>query len=385
MFRRIRLRKDPPNGTIVWPPVVLCAVLTMFLLIAPATVGASTSARNAESGPHNVKLTWMGIANWLFEAGDTRVLMDTYFTRIPQQQFFGGTIGLAHTRDPQVTDEAINTEVIDALSGDRRIDHILTGHSHFDHSFDTAFVANLTGAQVIGSQSTCYQAIAWDVPESQCTIVDGGEVIELARGFTVRVIRINHSGTDANPDLHTPRELDSVPTPDTATGGLHAGTLDAFPNGGGGRGYLFTLDNPGGPVSWLFTDTGSTSDWHEPVVVDGVNYGAPHDNLVAAMADAGLDSIDLWIGGGGQPLAELVVPVIRPDAYTPNHMGNFYEPFKDGLSEDRKFSDQGLADFLESEGVELVIPQQYMDKWRLNDTNIKELPNRSVKQKLSLE
>jgi hypothetical protein len=121
------------------------------------------------------------------------------------------------------------------------------------------------------------------------------------------------------------------------------------------------------------------------VVVDGVDYGAPHDNLVAAMADAGLDSVDLWSGLGGRALAELVVPVARPDAYIPNHMGNFFEPFKEGLSEDRQFSDQALADFLAAEGVELVIPEQYMDKWRLNSTDIRELPNRNVKRKLGLD
>ncbi|MGH3519068.1 MAG: MBL fold metallo-hydrolase [Haloechinothrix sp.] len=363
---------------------MITTFFALLLLLAPAALGAPGSGRSADSGPRNVRLTWMGIANWLIEVGGTRVVMDNYFTRIPQDQFFGGTVGLAHTRDPQVTDEAINTEVIDAL-GNRDIDYILTGHSHFDHSFDTPFWGNVTGAHIIGSRSTCYQAIAWDVPESQCTIVVGGEVIELARGFTVRVVRINHSGTDASPDLHEPLELDSVPTPDPATGGLFAGTLDSFPNGGGGRGFLFTVETPSGSVSWLMTDTGSPSDWDEPVVVDGVDYGAPHDNLVAAMADAGIDSVDLWIGLGGQPLAELVVPVANPDAYIPNHMGNFYVPFKEGLSEDRQFSNPGLAAFLDAEGVELVIPEQYMDKWQLNSTRITELPNHGVKRKLGLE
>ena len=36
-----------------------------------------------------------------------------------------------------------------------------------------------------------------------------------------------------------------------------------------------------------------------PIVLDGTDYGAPSENLKAAMKDAGLDSVDLGIGTGG--------------------------------------------------------------------------------------
>jgi hypothetical protein len=34
---------------------------------------------------------------------------------------------------------------------------LLTGHSHFDHSFDTAAWSRLTGAPIVGSKTTCLQ------------------------------------------------------------------------------------------------------------------------------------------------------------------------------------------------------------------------------------
>ena len=48
-----------------------------------------------------------------------------------------------------------------------------------------------------------------------------------------------------------------------------------------------------------------------------MNYGAPIENLRAAMKDAGLESVDLWIGTGGAAIAALLLPVLRPKAYLP--------------------------------------------------------------------
>ena len=51
-----------------------------------------------------------------------------------------------------------------------------------------------------------------------------------------------------------------------------------FRNGGGNRAFLFTVDGPGG-FSWFFQNSGSAVDLHVPIVIDGVDYGAPLENL----------------------------------------------------------------------------------------------------------
>ena len=118
---------------------------------------------------------------------------------------------------------------------------LLTGHSHWDHSFDTATWSKLTGARIIGSKTTCLQSQAEGVPAERCRAVFGRETIPLAEGVTMRVVRWNHSGDPAvNPEQHNPVELAAVPVPDPATGGLRAGVAEDFPNGGGNRGFLFT-------------------------------------------------------------------------------------------------------------------------------------------------
>ena len=61
---------------------------------------------------------------------------------------------------PFTPDVAAVTRVMDALGRPTRVNLLLTGHSHWDHSFDTATWSKLTGARIIGSKTTCLQAQA---------------------------------------------------------------------------------------------------------------------------------------------------------------------------------------------------------------------------------
>jgi hypothetical protein len=271
--------------------------------------------------------------------------------------------------------------VLDALGGASKIDVLLTGHSHFDHSFDTATWSRLTDARIIGSQTTCYQAMAEDIPIERCTPVLGREKIALAEGTTMWVVRWNHSGDPAiNAEQHNPVELKTVPIQDPATGGLHTGVAEDFPNGGGSRAFLFTVDGPQGHIAWFYQDSASAVDLNMPIVEGGVNYGAPLDNLKTAMKNAGLQSVDLWIGTGGAAVAQLVVPVLKPKAYMPVHWDGLWEPFFAGMP--KPYSDSPLEQFLTKEGVKLIKPGQYMDKWRLAPDGIRALDNTAVKRSL---
>ena len=322
------------------------------------------------------------MANVFFELGPLGIVADGYFTRIPQSAFSGGGGGLAHTAQTFKPDVAAVSRVMQALGGQKRVNLLLTGHSHFDHSFDTATWSKLTGARIVGSKTTCFQARAEKVPARRCRAVNGREVFTLATGVTMRVVRWNHSGDSTrNPEQHDPVELTAVPRPDKS-GGLHAGVADAFPNGGGGRGFLFTVEAPGGRFSWFYQNSASPSDLDTPIVVDGIDYGAPLDNLRRAMSEAGLSSVDLWLGTGGAPIAELVLPVLKSKAYLPIHWDGLYAPFGAGMP--HAYSDAALESLLTREHVTLLRPGQYMDKWRLDASGVRAVPNSTVKQRLGL-
>jgi L-ascorbate metabolism protein UlaG (beta-lactamase superfamily) len=269
--------------------------------------------------------------------------------------------------------------VINAVGS--KVDYILTGHSHFDHSWDTGVWAKATGAQVIGSKSSCLELQAQDIPASQCTMVKGGEKFDLGSGLTVRAIRINHSGDPSTqPDLHDPLELSSVPVPDPTSGGLRPGILDDFPNGGGGLGFLITFGDPNNPLSFFYADTGSEFTFDKPVMVDGENLGSPAANIASAMRDAGLQSVDASVEGGSAQLAKLITPIVKERAFIPNHWDGLYAPFFEGMP--NEFSNPELEAYLANEGVALVPPCQYMEKWQIDPTGVSIVSNTQVKQKL---
>jgi hypothetical protein len=123
-------------------------------------------------------------------------------------------------------------------------------------------------------------------------------------------------------------------------------------------------------------------DLHVPIVVAGKNYGAPIENLKAAMKDAGLESVDLWIGTGGAPIAKLVAPVVKPRAYLPVHWDGLWTPFEKGLP--GPYADSQLETFLQESGVNLLRPGQYMDKWRLDRSGVRPVANVEIKRALGL-
>ena len=358
---------------------------TMKSLITAACVllagATSTTRRPTSAAPDHVDLTWMSITNMYFELGTLGVVVDGYISRVPQNIFYGTGGGLGQTRVSVKPDSAAVARVLSALGGPQRVNVLLTGHSHFDHSFDTGVWSMLTGARVIGSLTTCYQVIAQHIPAARCTPVTGGEKIVLADGVTMWVVRWNHSGDPAvNPEQHNPVELTTVPHLDPATGGLRVGVAEGFPNGGGNRAYLFVVDGPKGRFSWFFQNSASAVDLATPIVVDGVDYGAPIDNLNAAMRASGLQSVDLWIGTGGTAVSEMVIPVISPKAFLPVHWDGLWGAFEAGVV--KPYADPATEAALANAGVRLIRPAQYMDKWRLDRDGIRALENSAVKRAL---
>jgi hypothetical protein len=354
--------------------------LNPFRRLGLVLCGALLASTSQAAAPEHVDITWMSIANMHFSMGEAQVVADAYFTRLPQALFHGGVTDLAYTHSAQAPDTDQVRAVFEAIGGKSAVKLLLTGHSHFDHSFDVATLAKLADAPVIGSMSTCLQTRAEQLPANRCTPVAGGERFELAPGIAMYVIRWNHSGSPTkNPEQHSPVELAKVPVPE-ANGGMRAGLTEDFPNGGGSRAYLFALDGPKGRYSFFFHDTAAPAELHVPIVVNGVNYGAPLENLRAAMKQAHLDRVDLWIGTGGRDSAQLIVPIIRPRAHLPVHWDGLWGKFRAGVP--AKYQDEPAEKYLAAEGVTLLVPQQYMDKWRLGRDGVRAVPNIAVQQAL---
>ena len=330
-----------------------------------------------------VEMTWMSIANWYFQVGDKRIMMDGYITRVPGPPFFYAPANFpgdlyAYTKEGYPVDTASVKKVHDGLLGSAKLDYMLVGHSHFDHSWDSPTWSKMTGAQMIGGNSTCLQAQAQGVTAAQCRSVSGGEKIELGNGVTIRVVRFNHSGDQSNPIQHFARELYRPPVPDAK--GFHGGVGEDYPNGGGNRAFLFTVDGPDGQLTFFVNNSASAFDLDKDVIVDGVSYGTPLNNLAAAMKDAGLTHVDAWIGTGGEPVAKLIVPVIHPKVYIPNHWDGLFNPFWPGMP--YPFKDDALSAFLKAQDIPLMPQHQYFDKYVLTKSGVAMDENHAIKTKL---
>jgi len=386
-------------------------------------LSASSSLLRAGE-PLSVRMTWVAVTTWLVEVGNTRFLIDSFFTRPPQPLFVTGSGG-AYTFQPNPSDPETVIDVLDALrigpqaghrgrrmSGGRRLDYILSGHSHYDHSLDIPLVSELTGAHIIGPRSTCLQAEAEGLARRDCTTVNGGEVfsLEQSREVTTKVyvIHSDHSG-DATSILHVPRELKRTPTvvPPTTEGGLHVGVLEDMPNGGGTRVYLITVKESGRrPLSIAIETSGSSTDFEAPIAVrncigvfptpacdveePGSIYPSPASSFRSAMRAAGLRSIDLFIGfATGTPaptdlsLKEQEFAILHPKFFIPTHFNGLNQPITGGL--DVQFQPSaGFLALLDSYGTTLVTPQQFLDAFVLDARTLTPVDNHRAKQRLGL-
>jgi L-ascorbate metabolism protein UlaG (beta-lactamase superfamily) len=107
-------------------------------------------------GGAGLTVRWLGTASHLVETAATSLLIDPFFSR-------PGFLALAGRISP---DEA---EIRRRLPA--RVDAVLCGHSHFDHLLDAPRIARLTGAKLIGSESTLAFGRAEGLPESQLVAV----------------------------------------------------------------------------------------------------------------------------------------------------------------------------------------------------------------------
>lgn len=170
-------------------------------------VGAMLSGYARAQG--EVRLSYLGTAGWEITNGKTVILVDPYLSRLkmvtPDDPVLSGDSRRTFTLDDvAVSDKA----VIDAHI--KRADFILLTHTHIDHVLDMPYIAQKTGAMVIGTESTINFARASGVPDSQLTIVQGGDDLEFGV-FSVLVIPSLHAILRHNPNIsHFP-----MPPPST--------------------------------------------------------------------------------------------------------------------------------------------------------------------------
>jgi L-ascorbate metabolism protein UlaG (beta-lactamase superfamily) len=184
--------------------------LCLFGAVATASAQAPRRASATATAPRRaIELRYLGNAGWEISDGRTVVLVDPYISQFHMVDSVGGQ------PRPMPLDSATiispDTASIDARIP--RADYILVTHGHLDHALDAPYIANKTGAVIIGNESVANIARAYAVPDSQLIVVRGGE--DYAFGtFSLKVIPSIHSAlfhkhyyTDGRPAGTAPRGL----------------------------------------------------------------------------------------------------------------------------------------------------------------------------------
>jgi L-ascorbate metabolism protein UlaG (beta-lactamase superfamily) len=151
--------------------------MRLSLLLLLVACGSTQNPRVAAPPRAPITLTYLGVAGWSIESAGKTILVDPYFSR------------------PNLDGPIASDPAAIAKHAPARADAIVIGHSHVDHLLDAPAVAKVTGASIIGSDSTARVALASGVPKEQVIPIKGGEDYAFA-GYSIRVIPGLHSALD---------------------------------------------------------------------------------------------------------------------------------------------------------------------------------------------
>ena len=85
-----------------------------------------------------------------------------------------------------------------AEAGVSKLDAVVPVHTHYDHSLDSAAVAEYTGSVLIGGRSASQIALGWGLPAEQITNVDAGATIRVG-AYDLTLIPGRHCPPDRWP------------------------------------------------------------------------------------------------------------------------------------------------------------------------------------------
>ena len=133
-------------------------------------------------------MTFLGVATLLIDDGQTQVLTDGFFSR-------PGLLSVGLRRiapHPQRIDDVLARARIDRLAV------IAPVHSHFDHALDAAVVADLTGALLVGGESTANIGRGAGLLDDQVRSLASGDEVT-AGAFSLTFVASEHCPPDRFP------------------------------------------------------------------------------------------------------------------------------------------------------------------------------------------
>lgn len=163
------------------------------------------------AGFGDVTAWFLGTSSVLLSDGDTAVLTDGFVTRPGLARVAFGRIA----PDPDVVSRAVERLGTPPLAA------VVCVHSHYDHALDAPVWASLTGADLVGSESTANIGRGLGVAEPSLRVVGEGDVLIYGR-FELAFVESEHSPGDRYPGT-----VDAALVPPRRSQEWHTGTVFA--------------------------------------------------------------------------------------------------------------------------------------------------------------
>lgn len=141
-------------------PQIVCAGLERY----PALLHQDAAQAAERSPATSIRVTYLGVNGYQFEADGHALLVDPYFTRV-------GLFDVALQR-PIRAKPAIIARGLEHVQS--QVDAVLVTHGHFDHLLDVPLVMQKTGARLYASDTAVKLAAAAGAPFDRCQTVQAG-------------------------------------------------------------------------------------------------------------------------------------------------------------------------------------------------------------------
>lgn len=135
-----------------------------------------------------VSVTFLGVSSLLIDDGSTSLLTDGFFSRPSLPKVALGRLVPHRGRIRNALERA----------GADRVEAVLPVHTHFDHAMDSAVVAQLTGAQLVGGQSAANIGHGHGLGDDQITVATSGVAMDFGL-WRVTEIESHHCPPDRFP------------------------------------------------------------------------------------------------------------------------------------------------------------------------------------------
>ena len=270
--------------------ISFCALI-LFAQIADAGLEKYSSLVVADKNPRasasskDIRVTYLGVNGFQFEAGGHALLVDPYFTRVG---LWAGALNERIESNPN--------RVREGLKHVRsRVDAILVTHAHFDHLLDVPEIMRRSQTRLIAGPTAVRLVETLAISPDECDAVKPGSIRKIGP-WTIRVFAAKHD-----------RLFGKVPFAGRSTSSKPAKASD------------WTL---GEPLAFVIEAAG------KKIYVD--SGGVP-----GSLPDARIKDVDLAILGAALPdsrkrFAE-TVRQLKPRYIFPSHQDDMFAPIDRGF------------------------------------------------------